>query len=121
MNDPIVSEQADCQSVIRSAEGTKVGSDKVIRRGGHGPTLRRSAGDSTGQGMWASGQVSPVELSTSAARSTRRVNGSTSAIALATVASWAPGAPVATDTCGTHPPGRKLRRRGAPVSQTAGA
>lgn len=57
-----------------------------------------------GHGMWGSGQVWPVALSTIAALLTRTVNGKTSAIALTTVASWAPWARVATETCGTQWP-----------------
>ncbi len=56
------------------------------------------------QGMWGRGHVLPVPLSIRAARSTRTVNGKTSAIAFTTVASLAPWARVATETCGTQCP-----------------
>lgn len=56
------------------------------------------------QGMCGSRQVCPVALSTSAALSTRAVSGRTSAIAFTTMASLAPWARVATETCGTHWP-----------------
>ena len=59
-----------------------------------------------GQGTCGSGQVRPVELSTSAARSTRMVRGRVSAIVVTTVVNEVPWARVAIETCGTHRPGR---------------
>ena len=75
----------------------------TCRGGGPSPDLSRR-GICPAQGMWGSGQVWPVALSMSAARSTRTVRGRTSATAFTTVVSLLPWALVATETCGTHWP-----------------
>ena len=59
-----------------------------------------------GQGIPGRGQVSPVAVSTSAALATVSVTGSTSEIAVTATGSKAPGARVATETCGIHDVGR---------------
>ena len=58
------------------------------------------------QGIPVSGQVSPVAVSTSAALATVSVAGGASEIAVTATGSKAPGARVATETCGIHDAGR---------------
>ena len=60
----------------------------------------------TGLGILGRGQVWPVAVSTIAALATISVTGSTSEIAVTTTGSRAPGARVATETCGIHDAGR---------------
>jgi len=66
----------------------------------------RLGGAGSGQGILGRGQICAVPVSTSAALATVSVAGSTSEIAVVATGSRAPGARVATETCGIHDAGR---------------
>jgi hypothetical protein len=89
----------DSRSPSVGDDSGRSGAPWRFRRSASGPLV-------PGQGIPGSSQVSPVAVSTRAALDTVSVTGSTSEIAVTATGSKAPGARVATETCGIHDVGR---------------